>query len=177
MFWGITFMWGFIVYFWWRTNLCHFETDVPIFYTICLRQHCLDFLSWFLYSALDVRIHVPFSPRPLQAPDCIIPPKIINVVSNFLVGFCVAGANGKIYILTSLDYLYVAIHGIFVTPVAYGCLSIASMKTNPTEVSLIAVFEVVLGPFWTYLFLDELINVTLGSQKQIDPLAWKSLKF
>jgi drug/metabolite transporter (DMT)-like permease len=77
---------------------------------------------------------------------------------------------------TASDFRYLAISGLVVLPLGFGLLAVAPRYIPGAEVALITLLEVVLGPLWVWLALEEVPApaAVLGGSIVIGALAFNA---
>ena len=94
--------------------------------------------------------------RKYQNIPVILAVAIGNLISCF-VGFIVAPVS----LVLGGNIIPILLMGIVVMPTALICLSIAPRYTSATNVSLLVLLEMVLGPFWVWLGTGEKPNLMM----------------
>ncbi len=78
---------------------------------------------------------------------------------------------------TATDFRYLAISGFIVLPLGFGFLAMAPRYIPGPEVALITLLEMVLGPLWVWMALEEVPSATalIGGLIVIAALAYNSI--
>ena len=86
----------------------------------------------------------------------------LEVIPAAAIGALLSGIFG--FLLSTEDSIFIAplwtiiTMGVFILPVSFGLISIAPRYTTSAIVSLVMLLEMVIGPFWVWIFLNELIR-------------------
>ena len=83
-------------------------------------------------------------------------PSIGGVLASVcVVAFTGGGVLHGIPLLTNYQWLWLAVEGAVIMPLAMGLISLSTRYVSPVNAGLFLLLETALAPLWIYLFLNE----------------------
>ena len=80
---------------------------------------------------------------------------VANLFTGIVVFLLFPGTLGKISVMTSMDWIIMLVLGILQIGAGYACYNVGIQKISAQKASVIALWEMILGPVWVALFLKE----------------------
>jgi drug/metabolite transporter (DMT)-like permease len=108
--------------------------------------------------------------------------KHIDLVPSVIFGSLIitfyAWMSAPIASVSSAQFVYIAIIGFVIVPLAFMCLTIAPRFASSAEVQLVFLLESILGPLWVWLVIRETpsTNTLLGGSILLASVAWFAVK-
>ncbi len=86
---------------------------------------------------------------------------LANLATGLLVFFFLPPKFGDLAALSSSDWIIMLILGTVQTGLGYSFYNMGVAKTTPQKASIIALWEMILGPLWVAIFLKEYPSLTV----------------
>ena len=80
---------------------------------------------------------------------------VANLFTGIVVFLLFPETLGKISVMTSMDWIIMLVLGIIQIGAGYACYNVGIQKISAQKASVIALWEMILGPVWVALFLKE----------------------
>jgi drug/metabolite transporter (DMT)-like permease len=101
-----------------------------------------------------------------------------SVIFGSLMMALYAWMTAPIASVSNSQFIYIAIIGFVIVPLAFMCLTIAPRFAGSAEVQLVFLLEAILGPLWVWLVIRETpsTNTLLGGGILLVSVTWFAIK-
>lgn len=140
----------------WRAFLPVFIISVGVVFFMCSSTGGTNRLGNFIALAEGIFfVCITISSQKAAGTNPLGLTALANLFTGLTVFLVVPGLWGELAKMTPRDWVLMLILGVVQVGGGYGCFNLGVQKVSAQRASIIALWEMILGPLWVALFLGE----------------------
>lgn len=140
----------------WRAFLPVFIISVGVVFFMCSSTGGTNRLGNFIALAEGIFfVCITISSQKAAGTNPLGLTALANLFTGLAVFLVVPGLWGELAKMTPRDWVLMLILGVVQVGGGYGCFNLGVQKVSAQRASIIALWEMILGPLWVALFLGE----------------------